>query len=174
MKHLHELGTRRYSPDLKMYTGLPGIPAAVALLNILFMMVLFFARSGNYTPLSGFRVDVPRVKTAIRENIQLLHENVVTVMPTEKKGKKFEIFFRNRPLELADLPAELQKMLLPERKGKDKTPRKKSDMTVIVMIDRTISFGHVAPVLAAIGNAGFKCYLPVMPQNEQKDQSFEP
>ena len=56
-----KLGIRRYTSKVKMYTGWP---AMIALADIFFLLLWFFAQSSSYTRLSGIRMELPKAKAS--------------------------------------------------------------------------------------------------------------
>ena len=76
-----KFGSRRYAPKLKPKTGWPEV---TALIDVLFIMLLFFALSGSFVRISGIRVDLPRYTAPNKADVERL---VVTVSPPEVPGK---------------------------------------------------------------------------------------
>jgi biopolymer transport protein ExbD len=146
-----KLGTRRYTTRLKMYSGWP---VMIALVDIFFLLLWFFAQSGSYTRLSGIRVELPKAKAPTVADI---HQYVISIMPVRAFPGQWSVYFRNRSVELSQLQEELTKL-----------PSKPAPL-VAIMADRRAPYEIVAQVLAMVGNVGISCFLPVMPaENPQK------
>ena len=92
-----KLGIRRYTSRVRMYTGWP---AMIALMDIFFLLLWFFAQSSSYTRLSGIRVELPKAKAS---SIADIHQYVISIMPTDNVRQPFRLYFRNHPLELSQL-----------------------------------------------------------------------
>ena len=54
-----KFGSRRYAPKLKPKTGWPEL---TALIDVLFLSLLFFALSGSFVRVSGIGVELPRME----------------------------------------------------------------------------------------------------------------
>ena len=150
-----KLGIRRYTSKVKMYTGWP---AMIALADIFFLLLWFFAQSSSYTRLSGIRVELPKAKAP---SIADIHQYVISIMPAGNVGSTFWVYFRNHPVKLSQLQEELTKL-----------PSSPPPM-VAVLADRRAPYELVARVLAMVGNTGLNCFLPVMPPENQPELRFE-
>ena len=155
LRNQRKLGLRRYTSKVQMYTGWP---AMIALMDIFFLLLWFFAQSSSYTRLSGIRVELPKAKAS---SIADIHQYVITIMPTDNIRKPFRLYFRNLPVE----PSQLQEALT-------NLPSSPPPM-VAILADRRAPYELVASVLAMVGNAGINCFLPVMPPENQPELRFE-
>ena len=150
-----KLGIRRYTSKVRMYTGWP---AMIALMDIFFLLLWFFAMSSSYTRLSGIRVELPKAKAS---SIADIHQYVISIMPKDNVRRSYGLYFRNLPVE----PSKLQEALT-------KLPSSPPPM-VAILADRRAPYELVASVLAMVGNAGINCFLPVMPPENQPELRFE-
>lgn len=155
LRNQRKLGLRRYTSKVRMYTGWP---AMIALMDIFFLLLWFFAQSSSYTRLSGIRVELPKAKGS---SIADIHQYVISIMPTDNVRQPFRLYFRNHPVELSQLQEELTKL-----------PSSPAPM-VAVLADRRAPYELVARVLAMVGNTGNNCFLPVMPPENQPELRFE-
>lgn len=153
--HHRQLWERRYCGKQKMFTGLP---VMIALVDIFFLLLWFFAQSGSYTRMSGIRVEMPKVKAPAIADI---HQYVISIMPAGTTWGEWKVFFRSRPVELSQLQEELTKL-----------PGRPVPM-IAIMVDRRAPYEIVAQVLAMVGNVGLNCFLPVMPPDEQYKLRFD-
>ena len=149
------LGARRYTSKLKMYTGWPSV---IALVDIFFLLLWFFAQSGSYTRLSGIRVELPKVKAPTVADI---NQYVISIMPGRNSAGQWIVYFRNRPVELSQLQEELTKL-----------PVRPKPM-IAIMADRHAPYEIVAQVIAMVGNVGINSFLPVMPLDTQIKLRYE-
>lgn len=150
-----QLWVRRYAGRTKMYTGWPTM---IALIDIFFLLLWFFAQSGSYTRMSGIRVEMPKVKAPAIADI---HQYVISIMPAGTAWGEWRVYFRNRPVGLSQLQEELTKL-----------PNRPAPM-VAILADRRAPYETVAQVLAMVGNVGLNCFLPVMPPEENVNLRFE-
>ena len=148
------LGARRYTSKLKMYTGWPSV---IALVDIFFLLLWFFAQSGSYTRLSGIKVELPKAKAP---SVADINQYVISIMPG-RMPQQWSVYFKNRPVELSQLQEELSKL-----------PARPVPM-VAIMADRSAPYEIVAQVIAMVGNMGINCFLPVMPVDNQPKLRYE-
>lgn len=145
-----KLGTRRYTTRLKMFSGWP---AMIALVDIFFLLLWFFAQSSSYTRFSGIRVELPAGKAP---SVVDISQYIISIMPGNTQWGEWKVYFRNRPVELSQLQEELTK--LPARPAP----------VVAILADRRAPYEIVAQVMAMVGNVGINCFLPVMPAEYRK------
>lgn len=145
-----KLGTRRYTTRLKMYSGWP---VMIALVDIFFLLLWFFAQASSYTRFSGIRVELPVGKAP---SVAHISQYIIAVMPKDAQWREYQVYFRNRPVELSQLQEELTK--LPAR----------PEPVVAILADRRAPYEIVAKVMAMVGNVGIHCFLPVMPAERRK------
>ena len=150
-----KLGIRRYTSKVRMYTGWP---AMIALMDIFFLLLWFFAMSSSYTRLSGIRVELPKAKAS---SIADIHQYVISIMPTGDAKEPFGLYFRNLRVKDSQLQEALTKL-----------PSSPTPM-VAILADRHTPYEEVARVLTMVGNAGFNCFLPVMDPKEPPERRFE-
>ena len=87
---------RKYRMTLRSHNG---FPQCVALIDLLFLLLLFTAMSTQVIRISGIRVDLPRAD-APQESI--LGTLIVTIIPGED-GNECRYFFRDREIKLDEL-----------------------------------------------------------------------
>ena len=150
-----KLGTRRYASQLKMFTGWPSV---IALVDIFFLLLWFFAQSGSYTRLSGITAELPRLKAP---SVADINQYVISIMPGKNAKGEMIVYFRNRPVDLSQLQEELTKL-----------PLRPKPM-IAIMADRRAPYEVVAQVIAMVGNVGLNCFLPVMPLENQPKLRYE-
>lgn len=150
-----KLGARHYKSKLKIYAGWPTM---IALVDIFFLLLWFFAQSSSYTRFSGIRVELPKAKAP---SVADIHQYVISIMPGNSQWGEWKVYFRNRPVELSQLQEELTKL-----------PARPAPM-VAVLADRRAPYEIVARVLAMVGNVGIDCFLPVMPAEGTLKAGFE-
>ena len=155
LQEKEKLGARHYKSKLKIYAGWPTM---IALVDIFFLLLWFFAQSSSYTRFSGIRVELPKAKAP---SVADIHQYVISIMPGSSPWGEWKVYFRNRPVELSQLQEELTKL-----------PLRPAPM-VAVLADRRAPYEIVAKVLAMVGNVGINCFLPVMPAEERTKVGFD-
>lgn len=107
-----------------------------SLIDVIFMLLLFFMITSTFLEQPGIKLELPAAKTSANSEAQ---EVVLTV---DKKG---ELFLNRRPLALAELEAEIRK-ILPQMK----------DSTLVLKADQEISHGLVVRVMDMAKRGGVK------------------
>ena len=153
-----KLGERRYRTRLKYRTGWPEI---TALVDVLFLSMLFVSLTSSFTRVSGIAVDLPRMNT---RTTAALERFVISLAPAAPgSDARMSIYFREKRCKDID---ELS-LRLGEIKGKLLKP------SVIIRADRGIPFEEVAKVMEAAKNAGLNCFIEVDVPQEEPSATYE-
>lgn len=107
-----------------------------SLIDVIFMLLLFFMISSTFLEQPGIKLELPAAKTAADTEPQ---EYALTV---DKKG---QLFLNRQPLAMDDLEAEIRKAL----------PKMK-DGALVLRADQEISHGLVVRVMDLAKRAGVK------------------
>ena len=141
------LGQRRYRTRLKYRSGWPEL---TALVDILFLSLLFFALASNFVRVSGIDIALPQVNTRTTSALQRF---VISIAPSDAEGDQgVRIYFREkRCRNIDELRQELSLL-------HDSSPRRAS---VIIRADRSVPFEEVAKVMDAAKKAQLACFIAV-------------
>ncbi len=191
MKLEREIGKRRYRTRLTPHCGWPEL---TALVDILFIALLFFVLSSSFVRVSGISVELPRVKAP---NIADLERFIISVAPSPS-GAESRIPFRDQPDSadtLRQRPAESRQLsgnnpsvpgagcqiyfrgkpvsldTLRQRLA-ELRQRPGSNPSVVIRADRKVPFERMAEIMAIAESAGIGCFLAVMPPEDKTPQSF--
>ena len=126
---------RRYRMSLRSHNG---FPQCVALVDLLFLLLLFTAMSTQVIRISGIRVDLPRAE-APHESV--LGKLIVTITPGAYEND-CRFYFRDRQVTLDELRQSFSQQ----------TERHKK--TVIIRCDRKVPLGVLYEVTASAHEAG--------------------
>ncbi|MCX6553958.1 MAG: biopolymer transporter ExbD [Candidatus Aminicenantes bacterium] len=107
-----------------------------SLIDVTFMMLLFFMITSTFLEQPGIKLELPTAKTSANSEAQ---EWVLTV---DKKG---ELFLNRQPLTLAELEVEIRKAL-PQMK----------DGALVLKADQGITHGLVVRVMDMAKRGGVK------------------
>lgn len=153
-----KLGERRYRTRLKYRTGWPEI---TALVDVLFLSMLFVSLTSSFTRVSGIKVSLPQMNTPSTEALERF---VISLAPPEPGDDcPVRIYFREkRCKDLDDLCQQLSQI-------HDKSTRG----LVIIRADRGIPFEEVAKVMEAAKNAGLGCFIEVDVPQEEPSATYE-
>lgn len=153
----HGFGERRYRPRLEYRSGWPEL---TALVDILFLAMLFFVLASSYVRVSGVSVSLPRVKA---QNTAALKRFVVSLTPPESgSGAGGSIYFRDKLMSTEELRNELSQLHDREK-----------DATIIIRADRNVPFEKVAEVMSIIEAAQLPSFLAVTPPAEKISAPIE-
>jgi len=153
-----QLGQRRYRTRLKTMSGWPDL---TALVDILFLALLFFALASRVVQVSGISVALPQVKA---QNTVSLERFVISITPPEPGGDpRGTIYFRDRRFPDA-------KSLRNELAALHNSSKKAS---VVIRADRGVPFETVAEVMATAEEAGMPSFIAVIPPENTPSTTFE-
>jgi biopolymer transport protein ExbD len=107
-----------------------------SLIDVIFMLLLFFMITSTFLEQPGIKLELPTAKTSANSEAQ---EYVLTI---DKKG---ELFLNRRALALAELEAEIRKVL-PQMK----------DGALVLKADQEIAHGMVVRVMDMAKRGGIK------------------
>ena len=156
MRHGEKRFTRRYAPSLKPKSGWPEL---TALIDVLFLILLFFALSGSFVRISGIGVELPRMQAP---SVASVERFVVTVAPPESPGKPCQLFFQDKLMSVDMLRQHFFKL-------KDTGSR----ASVIICADRRVPFETVPRVMAAAEEANISSFIALAPPDTKRETRFE-
>lgn len=107
-----------------------------SLIDIIFMLLLFFMITSTFLEQPGIKLELPSAKTSAHSEAQ---EYILTV---DKKG---ELFLNRRPVPMAQLEEEIRRTL-PQMK----------DSALVLKADRDIAHGLVVQVMDLAKRGGVK------------------
>jgi len=147
---------RRYRTSLRHFSGWPDL---IALVDILFLSLLYFVLATNVVRVSGVKVALPKMDTSTMSS---LGRFVISVAPPERDGEGVRIYFQEKRCDnIDDLRQKLSELCV------DKNSKPSS---VIIRADRRVSFEEVAKVMDAAKNFDISCFIAV----EVPDPAEEP
>jgi biopolymer transport protein ExbD len=151
------LGSRHFQTRLKPVSGWPPL---VALIDLMFLLLLFFVLATSFVRVSGIQVDLPRVQGG---SVVDMERYVVTVVPSDRKdlNKPALVYFNDRPVTLEQLKQELNTVRSHTRSA-----------TVIVMADKAVPQGVFAEIMAIAENAQLAVFLPMAAPEEKNTSIF--
>ena len=151
-----KIGERRYQPTLKPKTGWPEL---TALIDVLFLTLLFFALSNSFVRVSGIGVELPR--TAAPE-VADIGRFVVTVVPSPTPDKSCLVYFQDRQVTLPILKERLFKLT----DGSSK-------QSIIICADKRVPFDVVSQIMAMAGTAKLSSFIVLTPPETKQETRFE-
>ena len=151
-----KFGTRRYAPKLKPKTGWPEL---TALIDVLFLSLLFFALSGSFVRISGISVELPRMTAP---NVADVERLVVTVSPPDMPGKPCQVYFQDRLMTLDMLQQQFFKL--------NDTSKQAS---IIICADRRVPFETVSRIMAFAESAKLSSFIALAPPDAKRETRFE-
>ena len=150
------IGKRRYASTLKPKSGWPEL---TALIDVLFLSLLFFALSGSFVRISGIGVELPRIPAPDVADVERL---VVTVSPPEAPGKPCQVYFQDKLMSIDMLKQHFFKL-------RDTSPR----ASIIICADRRVPFDMVARIMAFAESAKVSSFIALAPPDTKQDTRFE-
>ena len=146
--------TRRYRMSLRSHNG---FPQCVALIDLLFLLLLFTAMSTQVIRISGIRVDLPQAN-APQESV--LGKLIVTVTSGEYEND-CRFYFRDREIKLD----ELRQIFSQQSESHKKT--------VIIRADRKVPLGVLYELTASVHEAGMAVLIASQTPESKPEMRFE-
>ena len=146
--------TRRYRMSLRSHNG---FPQCVALIDLLFLLLLFTAMSTQVIRISGIRVDLPQAN-APQESV--LGKLIVTVTSGEYEND-CHFYFRDREIKLDEL-----RQIFSQQSERHKK-------TVIIRADRKVPLGVLYELTASVHEAGMAVLIASQTPESKPEMRFE-
>jgi biopolymer transport protein ExbD len=138
---------------LKLIKGKPDL---TPLVDVLFLLLIFFMLSSSFVQVSGISVNLPGTATSSSQG------TVKLVLTVDKEGR---IYFNDE--EVIDF-RNLEK----RKFGFDRLKEKLMDVnvgTVIIRADRETQFGIVAKLMALTEEVGLDAFILTMPETNSEE-----
>lgn len=145
--------SRSFKPTL---TQLSGRPDLTPMVDVLFLLLIFFMIGSSFVQVSGVKVDLPQTTTAKTLGIE---KSVITLARGENKNL---MFFNEKKVSWEQLKQHLADVRNLSASG-----------TVIIRADRLIPFGVVAKLMALTENANVAAIIATTPQQKPKETEFD-
>ena len=150
------IGKRRYAPSLKPKSGWPEL---TALIDVLFLSLLFFALSSSFVRVSGIGVELPRVPAP---DVADVEKFVVTVAAPESPGKPCPVYFQDKLMTIDMLKIRFFRL-------NEKSPR----ASIIICADRRVPFDTVSRIMAIAESAKISSFIALAPPDAKRETRFE-
>lgn len=152
-----ELGSRHFRTRLKPVSGWPPL---MALIDLMFLLLLFFVLATSFVRVSGIPVDLPSVRC---ENTIDIERHVVTLVPGDRANpdKGVLIYFKDAPVSFEQLKQELNAV-----------HNHSGNTSIIIMADKAVPHGDVVKVMAIAEGEKLSTLLSVAPPAEKGQSVF--
>lgn len=145
--------SRSFKPTL---TQLSGRPDLTPMVDVLFLLLIFFMIGSSFVQVGGVKVNLPNTATTRNYGIE---KSVITLARAENKNL---IYFNEKEVSWDQLKRRLAEVRNFSASG-----------TVIIRADRLIPFGIVARLMALAENANVAAIVATTPEQEQKETEFD-
>lgn len=151
------IGQRRYQTRLKPVSGWP---ALTALIDVMFLLLLFFFLSASFVRVSGISVELPRVRPT---NIADMERYIISVVPADPQQpeKGCLVYFNDRPMTVEALKQELNLV-----HGRSRTA------SIIILADRRAPHGAVTEIMAIAESSQLASFIVVTPPGQKPETVF--
>ncbi len=129
-----------------------GLPDLTALVDVLFLLLIFFMVSSSFVQVSGHKVEVPKVSQA---GSTVVEKVVITIDSNNK------IYFNDSPMGWEILKEELNKVKSRLNIG-----------AVILRADRRTPFGTVAKLMSLAENMGLDVFVATFSPGASLEDDF--
>ncbi len=145
--------SRSFKPTL---TQLSGRPDLTPMVDVLFLLLIFFMIGSSFVQVGGVKVNLPNTATSRNFGIE---KSVITLACAENKNL---IYFNEKEVSWDQLKQRLAEVRNFSASG-----------TVIIRADRLIPFGIVARLMALAENANVAAIVATTPEQKQKETEFD-
>jgi biopolymer transport protein ExbD len=145
--------SRSFKPNLSYLSGRPDLTPMV---DVLFLLLIFFMIGSSFVQVSGVKVNLPQTATAKNLGIE---KSVITLARGENKNL---IYFNEKEVTWDDLKRRLAEVKDFSDSG-----------TVIIRADRLIPFGVVAKLMALAESANVAAIIATTPEQKQEETEFD-
>ena len=135
---------------------LSGRPDLTPMVDVLFLLLIFFMLGSSFVQVSGVKVNLPQVTTTKNLGIEKF---VISLARGEKKSL---IYFNEKEVSWEQLKQRLAEVRNLSASG-----------TVIVRADRLIPFGIVARLMALAENANVAVIVATVREQKQQETEFD-
>ncbi len=120
-----------------------GRPDLTPMVDVLFLLLIFFMLSSSFVQVSGVEVDLP--ETSVR-GTRGVKKFIITV------DKQSKLWFNDFPQTFESLKEELQRVSSDSLKISD---------TIVIRADKDASFGIVATIMAVAEEANLNAFIAI-------------
>lgn len=135
-----------------------GWPDLTPLVDVLFLLLIFFMISSSFVQVSGVKVDLPKVGST---NTLGVEKFILTVVKT---GNHWEINFNDQVITSWDsLKEKLAEVSAVSTTG-----------TVILEADRDIPFEVISHIMVLAEKSALSVFIATLPTKQKSDTTFNP
>ncbi|MDR0931722.1 MAG: biopolymer transporter ExbD [Victivallales bacterium] len=153
MNNSASIGTRRYLPKLKPKSGWPEL---TALIDILFLVLLFLFLYSSFVRVTGIKVNLPRVQPSSFADLERF---VVTITRNGDGGRL--LYFNDRPIKIEELKQQFN-----EVHGRSQSA------TIIILADREVTLEQSAEIMALAEAAELASFLVTIQPGSRPETVF--
>ena len=145
--------SRSFKPTL---THLNGRPDLTPMVDVLFLLLIFFMIGSSFVQVSGVKVNLPETTTTKNLGIE---KSVITLARGEDKNL---IYFNEKEVSWNELKQRLARVRNFSASG-----------TVVIRADRLIPFGVVAKLMALAESVNVAAIIATTPEQKQQETEFD-
>ena len=140
-----------------------GWPNMTALIDVMFLMLIFFMISSSFVRISGIKVDLPKVGTINTLDVEKFVLSVVMV-----DDNKWEIYFNDQVISDYDNNLDKLKKKLADIRNPAKTG------TIILRAGNKVPFPIISKIMVVAAKANFSVFLATLPAEHKVATAFNP
>ena len=146
-------------------TPFTGRPDLTSMVDVLFLLLIFFMLSSSFVQVSGIMVDLPSTSAVTRAGLEKF---IVTISRQEEDGG-YALYFRDRPVDWEGLKEELTKVSTRtvENEGRNDVG------TIVIRADRNVPLWVALEVEALAANCKLSSFIITLPPAVSAPEVFE-
>ncbi len=150
-----DIGKRRYQTRLKPHSGWPDL---IALVDLLFLTLLFLFLVASFVRVSGIKVELPKARVS---SAMSLERYIVTVVQSETADSAPSFYFNDQPTT----PEQLKQHFAEVR-------ARNSNASIIIRADRRVPFDRVTQVMTLAEAAKLSSFIAIVPSSTSEETVF--
>jgi biopolymer transport protein ExbD len=124
----------KFNTNLKIISGKPDLTPIV---DVLFLLLIFFMLSSSFVQVSGVKVELPEIASSSTKGVKKF---VITI------DKNSKIWFNDQPQTIQSLKEELLKV---------------KTNTIVIRADKNAIFNEVAKIMAIADKANLNAFIAI-------------
>ena len=147
-----------------------GRPDLTSMVDVLFLLLIFFMLSSSFVQVSGIMVDLPSTSAVTKAGLEKF---IVTIELAEDDSRGYNLYFRDRPVDWEGLKEELTKVSARADEegigGNSNEPLS----TIVIRADRNVPLWVALEVESLAANCRLSSFIITLPPATSAPEVFE-
>ncbi len=145
-----------------------GRPDLTSMVDVLFLLLIFFMLSSSFVQVSGIMVDLPSTSAVTKAGLEKF---IVTIELEGENG--YNLYFRDRPVDWEGLKEELTKVSARSGEEGKAADAGESLSTIVIRADRNVPLWVALEVESLAANCRLSSFIITLPPEAAAPEVFE-